>query len=146
MYTSSSLSPLLLSLPEALDSSPFLPAKQSSSDSIPSCNMYFARSAENCLRRDACSGDGAGAGGVSSLHTGFSVIGVFHFCRVYNLIWKLLTIEPKRHKFTIRISDLSGSTRVSLYKPAIRAMLVLVTLTVSSSGVLFTLSRSGRID
>ena len=79
MYTLSSLSTLLLSLSEVLDSSPFLPAKQSSSDSIPSCNMYFATSAENCCMRHACGGSGAGVGGVSSLHMRFRVIGVFRF-------------------------------------------------------------------
>ena len=80
MYTSSSLSPLSLSLSEVLvsGSSPLLPAKQSSSNSIPSCNLYFVGSSENRCVRDACgSGDGGGGGGggVSSLHTGFRVIG-----------------------------------------------------------------------
>ena len=40
------------------DSSPLLPAKQSSSDSIPSCNVYFSTSAENCCMRHACGGGG----------------------------------------------------------------------------------------
>ena len=44
MYTSSSLSLLSLSLSEVSvsDSSPSLSAKQSSFDSVPSCNLYFA--------------------------------------------------------------------------------------------------------
>lgn len=67
MYTLSSLSTLLLSLSEVLDSSPFLPAKQSSSDSIPSCNTYFATSATNRCGRDPCgAGGNYGGGGVSS--------------------------------------------------------------------------------
>ena len=57
MYTSLSLSPLSLSISEVSlsDSSPSLPAKQSSSDSIPSCNVYCAASAEN-RGRNACAG------------------------------------------------------------------------------------------
>ena len=42
------------------DSSPFLTAKQSSSDSIPSYNVYFAASAENRCGRDAYSDVGDG--------------------------------------------------------------------------------------
>ena len=44
MYTSLSLSLLSLSLSEVSvsDSSPSLSAKQSSFDSVPSCNLYFA--------------------------------------------------------------------------------------------------------
>ena len=81
MYTSLLLSPLSLSLPEvsASDSPPSLPAKQSSSDSLPSCNVYFATSAENCYGRNACGGGYGGGGGVSSLHTGFCVIGTLRF-------------------------------------------------------------------
>ena len=66
------------------DSSSSLPAKQLSSDSIPSRNVYFATSEENLCRSDACgggasSGGGGGGGGVSSLHKGFCVIGAFCF-------------------------------------------------------------------
>ena len=75
------LSPLSLSLSEVLASNSFhlLPVKQSSSDSIPSCNIYFAISAENHCGCDACAGGGGGGGGVSSLPTGFCVIGAFRF-------------------------------------------------------------------
>ena len=71
MYTSSSLSPLSLSLSEVSvsDSSPLLPAKQLSSDSITLCNVYFATIAENRCVRNACSGGDSRGGGVSSLHT-----------------------------------------------------------------------------
>ena len=67
------------------DSSPSLPAKQSSSNSIPSCNVYFAASAENLCGCDACGGAagagaaGAGGTGVSLLHTRFCIIGAFRF-------------------------------------------------------------------
>ena len=83
MYTSSSLSPLSLSLSEVLvsDSSPMLLEKRSS-DSIRSCNVYFATTAENRCGRDAC---GGGGGGVSSLHTGFCVIWLL-FCTFHKLI------------------------------------------------------------
>ena len=41
-----------------------MPAKQSSSDSIPSCNVYFAASAENRCKHHACGGgDGGGGSG-----------------------------------------------------------------------------------
>ena len=40
------------------DSYPSLPWKQSSSDSIPSCNTYFPISAENSCRLHACVGGG----------------------------------------------------------------------------------------
>ena len=58
MYTSSSLSPLSLLLSEVTvsDSSLSLPGKYSSSDSIPSCSVYFATSADNQCERDACGG------------------------------------------------------------------------------------------
>ena len=58
MYTSSSLSPLSLSLTKmsVSDSFPSLSWKQSSSDSIPSCNTYFPISAENSCRLHACVG------------------------------------------------------------------------------------------
>ena len=83
MYTSSSLSPLSLSLSEVSvsDSSSSLPAKQPSSASITSCDMYFTLSAENRCGHDAFGGrdGGVGGGGVSSLHTGFCVIGAFRF-------------------------------------------------------------------
>ena len=46
------------------DSFPSLSWKQSSSDSIPSCNTYFQISAENSCRLHACvGGDGVGGGG-----------------------------------------------------------------------------------
>ena len=64
------------------DSSPSLPAKQLSSDSLPSCNMYFAASAENCCGLNACGGsggDGDGGSGFSLLHTGFWIIGALCF-------------------------------------------------------------------
>ena len=66
MDTCLSLSPLSLPLSEVSvsDSSPSLSAKQSSFDSIPSCNVYFATSAENRYWLDAC-GDGDGGCGVS---------------------------------------------------------------------------------
>ena len=66
MYTSSSLSLLSLSLSEVSvsDSSPSLSAKQSSFDSVPSCNVYFATSAESRCGHDGCGdGDGGGGGG-----------------------------------------------------------------------------------
>ena len=66
MYSSSSLSPPSLSLSEVLvlDSSPSGPAKQSSSNSIPSCNVYFTTSAENRCRHHTCGGgDGGGGSG-----------------------------------------------------------------------------------
>ena len=136
VYTSSSLPPLSLSLSEVLlsDSSPVLPEKRSS-DSKRSCNVYFATTAENRCGRDA-GGGGGGGGGVSSLHTGFCVIWLL-LCRFHKLIQKLLPIEPQRHKFTVHISDPPRSTRVHLRKPMVHAMLVLVTLKISSSYVLF---------
>ena len=78
-YISSSLVPLSLSLSEVSVSfsSPLLPAKKPSSNSLSFSNAYFARSAENHCGRDACGG--SGDGGVSSLHTGFCVIGAFRF-------------------------------------------------------------------
>ena len=84
MYTSSSLSPLLLSLPEvsASNSSPSLPAKQSSSYLRRSCNVYIATNGEN---RCGCNASGSGkvvvvgGGGVSLLHTGYCVVGAFSF-------------------------------------------------------------------
>ena len=66
MYTSSSLSPLSLSLTKmsVSDSFPSLLCKQLSSDSIPSCNTYSPISAENSCRLHACvGGDGVGGGG-----------------------------------------------------------------------------------
>ena len=72
MCTSSSLSLLSLSL-SVSDLFLLLPAKQSSSNSTPSCNMYFATIAENCCGRDASGGGGSG-GGFSSLYTGFCVL------------------------------------------------------------------------
>ena len=37
--------------------------------------------------------------------------------QVYQLIWKLLPIEPKMHKFTVHIPGPPGSTRGNLQKP-----------------------------
>ena len=65
MYALSSLSVRSLPLSKVLvsDSSLSLPAKQSSSDSIPSCNVHFATSSENHCRRHACGGGDASGGG-----------------------------------------------------------------------------------
>ena len=62
MYTSSSLSPLSLPLSEVsvLDSSPLLSSKQSSSDSVLCCYVYFGTSAESHCGRDAFGGDDGG--------------------------------------------------------------------------------------
>ena len=68
------------------------------------------------------------------------------FCRFHKIIWKLLLIEPQRHKFTVRISGPPRSARVNLRKPVVRAMLVLVTLKVPPSICRFALSGSGRTD
>ena len=127
MHTSSSLPQLSLSLSEVSvsDSSPSLPAKQSSSDSVLSCNVYFAASAENCCGRDTCGGDdggGGGGGGVFLLHTRFCVIGDFRFA---GFISSSGNCCPLNHKGT--------STRVNLRKPAVYAMLVLIKLKVSFS-------------
>ena len=105
MYTSSSLSPLSLLLSEVTvsDSSLSLPGKYSSSDSIPSCSVYFATSADNQCERDDCGGS-AGDGSGSSLHTRFCVIGAFRFTGIDKLIGKLFPTEPQRHKFTVHIS------------------------------------------
>ena len=67
MYTSSSLSPLPLSLSKVpvLDLSPLLPAKQLSFNSIPFGNVYFGTSSENRCRRHACGGGDGGDGGGS---------------------------------------------------------------------------------
>ena len=67
MYTSSSLSPLPLSLSKVpvLDLSPLLPAKQLSINSIPFGNVYFGTSSENRCRRHACGGGDGGDGGGS---------------------------------------------------------------------------------
>ena len=46
------------------NSPPLLPARQSSFDSIPSCNVYFATSAENHCNHHACDGSRGGGGGV----------------------------------------------------------------------------------
>ena len=61
------------------DSSPSLHARQSSFDSIPFYDANFETSAENHCGHDACGGGGGGGGGVSSLYTGFCVIGAFCF-------------------------------------------------------------------
>ena len=97
MYISLSLSPLSLSLPEvsASDSPPSLPAKQSSSDCLPSCNLYFATSAENCCGRNTCGGSYGGGGGVSSLHTGFCVIGVLRFAGFISSSGNCCPLNPK---------------------------------------------------
>ena len=60
MYTLSSLSPLSLFLSELPMSNSFssLSTKQSSFDSIPFCNVYFATSAQNRCRRHVCGGGG----------------------------------------------------------------------------------------
>ena len=47
---------------------------QSSSNSIPSCNVHFATNAENLCGCDFCGGAAGSAGGVSSLHMRFCVI------------------------------------------------------------------------
>ena len=44
------------------DSPPLLPARQSLFDSIPSCNVYFATSAENHCNHHACDGSRGGGG------------------------------------------------------------------------------------
>ena len=49
------------------DSSPSLPAKQLSSDSIPYRNLYFATSAENRYRCHAYGGGDGGSGGGGDL-------------------------------------------------------------------------------
>ena len=59
------------------------------------------------------------------------------FCRFHKFIWKMLPIELQRQKFTVRISGPPWSTRASLRKPAVRAMLVLITLKGFFSLVLF---------
>ena len=51
-----------------LDSSPSLPTKQSSSNSIPSCNLYLSTSSENRWRLHACGG-GGDSGGIWWLHS-----------------------------------------------------------------------------
>ena len=61
------------------DSSPLLSAKQSSSDYILSCNVYFAASAENRCECYACNCDDCDGDGASSLHAGFCVIGTLCF-------------------------------------------------------------------
>ena len=132
MYTSSSLSPLSLSLSEVSvsDSSSSLPVKQSSFDSIQSCNVHFATSAENrCGWWWGC-------------WCFFVTYRILHhrclsFCRFHKLIWKLLPTEPQRHKFNVCTSGPPWSKRVNLRKPAVHAMLVLIALKVSSSYVLF---------
>ena len=58
------------------DSSSSFPAKQSSSNSIPIYNVFFALNAESRCGHDACGG-GSGGGGVSLLHTGLCIIGAF---------------------------------------------------------------------
>ena len=58
------------------DSSPSLPAQQSSSDSIPYRNVYSAASAENLCGRGDC---GGGAGDAFLLHTEFCVTDAFLF-------------------------------------------------------------------
>ena len=45
------------------DSSPSLLAKQSSSNSLPSCKVYFSASAENRFGHGACGGDDGGGDG-----------------------------------------------------------------------------------
>ena len=97
--------------------------KQSSSDSVLACNVYFAASAENCCRRDTCGDDdGGGGGGIFSLHTRFCVIGDFRFA---GFISSSGNCCPLNHRGT--------STRVNLGKPTVCAMLLLIKLKVSSS-------------
>ena len=76
MYISLSLS----SEVSVSESSPLLPARQWSSNSIPSRNVYFATSAKKLCGCNACGG-GAGSVGaiVSLLHMGIYVIGAFCF-------------------------------------------------------------------
>ena len=66
-----------------------------------------------------------------------SASSVLFVLQVYKLIWKLLPIEPKRPKFTVRITGSSWSARVNLRKLAVCEMLVLVTLKIPSPDVLF---------
>ena len=101
-----------------------MPAKQSSSDSVLACKVYFAASAKNCCGRDTCGGDddGGGGGSIFSLHTRFCVIGDFRFA---GFISSSGNSYPLNHRGT--------STRVNLRKPAVCAMLVLIKLKVSSS-------------
>lgn len=105
----------------ALDSSPLLLAEQSST-SIPSCNMYFATIAENRYGCNAC----GGVGGVSSFHARFCSIGAFCFAGFINLCgnWR---------KFTAHIFGSPWNARVNLHKPAVHAVLVLVTLCVGKN-------------
>ena len=93
-----------------LDSSPSLPTRQSSCDSILSCNVYFATSAENSCGRDACVGGDGGDGGVSSLHTRFCVIVDF---RLAGFISSSGNCCPTNHKGTIVHSEVYRSICVS---------------------------------
>ena len=81
-------------------------------------HSYFAASAENLCWGDACGG-GAGSGGgdvVSSLHTGICVIGAFRFA---GFISPSGNCCPLNHE---------SWPPVFLVNPAVRAMLLLITL------------------
>ena len=106
---------------------------------MPSCNTYFATSAANCCGRDACgAGGNYGGGGVSSyVSYVFLRRRCLSFCRFHKLIWKLLPVEPERHKLTVRISGSPRIMRAHLREPTVLVMLVLVILRIFSSCVLF---------
>ena len=57
--------------------------------------------------------------------------------RFYKLIWKLFPIQTQRHIFTVRISGPPQVTRVNFCEPVVLAMLLLVTLKVCSTYMLF---------
>ena len=99
---------------------------QSSSNSILSCNVYFAASAENRCGRNVSCGGGGGWGSVSLLHTKFCVIVDFCFAGFISLSGNCFLLN---HKVT---SCPLWSTRVNLCKSAVLAILVLIISKVSS--------------